>query len=535
MFVEQKTIVCLQFSKYKVLGSLAHISGSKVNIIDIDEITLGQGVVEEGIVYDSEYLERVIKNLVTSVTKKVKKVDSAWISIPDYKVRILNIHVPKLGGDRLDYYQMHKVVEEKLQYKPSKLYLYSKPIHDINNYMFMITYAIKQEHVAPYQESFSSINIPLESIFPTFDCIYMELKSYFVVPTLLLYPYYGGYKFLVADEYGVHLDSIWGHNIIEINEDLDKAIQEIVLFTQQSKDIALNIKKILVVESKEQNSDLVQICLAKTRLEYGWIPSNLYESSALKPMELITLKGLLKNGAKSTNPKGFLSPNPIQNDDLDAKYITNTVTKSSNRDFSQNKHFNPQEKAITEQGRHKVSYSNPGVFSRNKLAPTIVPIVLTLLLMSSIGYAGWRIANKVLQSENVATNDEIKTTDIISNVGISTVTDTPTPTLAPTTEVTPTETFFNKAEVKVLVLNGNNVVGEARLITSILQTNGFITKNPGNYPQNNVPTTSVKYKDKKSKVVAEEIVRLIEKRYPSTRAEYDPDIQEDILVILGVS
>ena len=248
MFSTTKTIACLEFSKTAVFCALAQITGRKVDILAIDEINVETGILEEGIVYDIPHLQKIVKNLITSVSRNQSKIDCAWIAIPDNKVKIVSFDVIKEKKGVSDY-ELHRIIEEKFNYTASKLYLINRPIHDINQHVFYLTNGIRVDHLDPFLSLLEPLQIPVEAVFPTFQCLFEDLKDQFTVPTLLLYPYGKGYKFFLADSNGVHLDSVWGHNVIEFNENLDKAIEEIKSFAKQSKDIAMGVKKVMAIES----------------------------------------------------------------------------------------------------------------------------------------------------------------------------------------------------------------------------------------------------------------------------------------------
>lgn len=541
MFNETKFIVCIYFSKYKVFSSLAQITGNKVDISAFEEMKINNGIIEEGIVYDSEYLNQITKNLITSVSKTVKRIDAAWIAIPDNKIKIANIQVPQINN-QIDDYEMEKLLEDKLQIPPSKLFLLNKPIHDINDNVFFLTYGIKPEHIIPYIETVKDIDIQVESVFPSFECIYTELKNYFTTATLFLYPYHTGYKFFIADENGVYMNSIWGHSIIELDNNFNKAIDEIISFASRSKDVALDIKKILIIENNTSNIELLQSFLSKIKLEIGWIHTENYKHYLIDEISLIILKGLLKNGARSNNPKGLLTKQPKKDEEIDHKRLHNIVNKNIN-----NHQFisTPKEEKTLHDNHQKIyklsETYNIKKIDGHKIKSSLISFTLTIILIASILYAGWKITDKLLQEDKVYNQNKTSVNELqptptliltptqTDNNNNQTLSNTPTQTPSPT----PTPLPFTKNEIRVLVLNGNNRTGEAKLVTTILQTNGFLTKAPDNAPEKNIPTTSVKYKDKRALDLSNEIVKLIEIRYPSAKSEYDPSINEDIIVILG--
>lgn len=532
MFNKTRTIVCLEFSRTTVFCALTQITGRKVDVLAIDELSIETGILEEGIIYDIPHLQQIVKNLITSVSRKQSKIDAAWIAIPDNKVKTVSFDIIR-DRNGIDEYELHKIIEEKFNYPASKLYLINRPIHDINHRVFYLTNGIRSEHLEPFLSLLEPLQIPVEAIFPTFQCIFEELKDLFTVPTLLLYPYGKGYKFFLADQNGVYLDSVWGHNVIEFNENLDKAIGEVIQFAKQSKDIAIGTKKVMAIESSNNDSELLQIYLRRAGVEFAWVPNEGSTNQGVDQVSLIILKGLIKSAMHSKFNKGFLENQNIQNEELTPNTldrIRSNINSSSKSDS-----FRPVNRLIATPTR-QTQYKNISMMEeRWNLKVFTVSVLLGLVLIGSITYAGWRITEKVTK------NSERTMLQATPTVISSDPTTTPTPelTVTPTVLVTPTTTIteeppFTKSDVRVLVLNGNNKTGEARRISGILQSNGFITKAPGNAEAKDIPTTTVTYKDPRSKYLAEEIVKLIEISYPSAKAQIDQTINEDIIVVLGL-
>lgn len=529
MFTQNKTVICIEFTKSSVFCALANISGKKVDIISIDSIKIESGVLEEGIIYDVSHLQQVVKNLVTTVSKGQSKIDAAWVSIPDNKILITKYDVAKEGKD-LDQGLLHKAIEEQFNYSASRLYLINRQIQELNNRVFFLSNAIRVDNLEPYLEVFDVLNIPVEGIFPTFQCIFEELKTKFSTPTLLLYPFERGFKFFLADSNGVHLESVWGHNVIEFNENFDKAIEEIVQYARQSKDVALNVKNIVVIESSTFNSEVIQEYLNKTGINYSWVQGSEGDGDA-DSVAIIVLKGLIKSSMANSFAKGFLEPQPILEYDQNSPAHEHMVSKNIEM-----AHDNERGRGyITPFSDRTVVKDIDALEKRWNFKVIIATFLFCALIIGGFAWAGITLS-KIINKDNGNTgetegqNVANKIPTPISSPGPTMTPEaSPTPTLTPTPDIIPVA----KDQVQVLVLNGNDVAGEAGRISGILRNSGFITKTPGNNPTRGVETTTITYRDPGAKALAEEIKTLIEPSYASANIVEDVNSTEDILVVLG--
>lgn len=534
MFSMNKTVVCVEFSKTSVFCALAQISGRKVDIIAIDHIQIDSGILEEGVIYDAPHLQQIVKNLITSVSKTHNKIDSAWIAIPDNKVLITKFEVEKdKKGVKED--DLHKAIEEKFNYSASKLHLINRPIHELNRKIFFLSNAIRIDNLDPYLDLFEPLNIPVDAVFPTFQCLFEDLKEHFSVPSLLLFPTTKGFKFFLADSDGVHLESVWGHNVIEFNENFDKAINEIIQYAKSSKEVALGVKNILVIESQLFDSEIVQKYLQRTGIPSKWIPSSSQEEGGFDPVSVIVLKGLIKACMNNEFNQGFLEPQLAHEYEYTAPIATVTKTSENTSPLSSNISYNsgfstPTTKnTVVKNSNELDSNWNPKVIAAS--------VMLGLAIIGLLTYGGLKVSDRISKKTNSSTSDNtVQVTPTTSNV---TITPTPTKpaataTTAPTPSVTPVLADFTKEEVSVQVYNGNNTPGQAGFISQILQNNDFKTLPPQNAAQTGIPSTTVSYKDQRSKKLAEEIVSLIEPNYASAKAVFDADITDDIEVVLGV-
>lgn len=521
MFGNTKNVVCIEFSKNYIFCALAVVTGKKVDIVSIDEMPLESGIIEDGIVYDQPHLEQIVKNLLTSVSKNHKNIDSAWIAIPDNKVRIVKFDLPQAGKE-VDEYELSRAIEEKLNYPAAKLHLINNKTHELNGRAFYLTYAIRLEHLQPFIDILSPLGIKVESIFPTFCAIYQEHKKKFDVPTLLLHPYGNGFKFFVADQYGVYLESVFGHNVIELNQNFDKAVEEIIRYSRQSKEVTLDVKKILAIEASNTDTEQLQILLRKTGVDFSWIP--LEADGEVDPVSLSILKGLIIN-AMSDNSHGFLGPQVSAINSEAVEYSkTPFLRESANETLPYSAY----------QTRNTVYKNSESLEPRINVKTIIATIVLAIALIGTLVFAGSRVAER-LNSDKQASSTPTPTPTIPQ---APTSINTPTPTITPTDQPsgTPSPTTvpnLTKTDIRVRVLNANSVPNEARRISTVLKNNGFVTKDPGNNPVRGIATTTITYKDQRAAKLAQEIVTLIEPNYPSSKAVFDANSSEDILIVLG--
>jgi len=93
--------------------------------------------------------------------------------------------------------------------------------------------------------------------------------------------------------------------------------------------------------------------------------------------------------------------------------------------------------------------------------------------------------------------------------------------------------MVNREKIKIQVLNGNSIQGEAGRISEILKESGFDVQEPSDAENHNYSTTIIYYKSGQKKaadLVAEEIAA----DYPATLQEnISPNQEADIVVILG--
>lgn len=118
----------------------------------------------------------------------------------------------------------------------------------------------------------------------------------------------------------------------------------------------------------------------------------------------------------------------------------------------------------------------------------------------------------------------------------SSETATVTPTPAPIEqEPMPTEEpTVNKEDLKVKILNGSGVVGEATKVKTLLEGADFVVDSTANADNYDYKTTEIQVKSTVSSSVTNELSELLETDYTVDTAELDDSEDVDIVVIIGV-
>lgn len=110
---------------------------------------------------------------------------------------------------------------------------------------------------------------------------------------------------------------------------------------------------------------------------------------------------------------------------------------------------------------------------------------------------------------------------------------TPTPT-AMVEEVTPTtEPAIAKEDLKIKILNGSGVVGEAGRVKTILEKAGYKIESTDNAESYDHKETEIQAKTAVTSTVLDELKKLLEKDYTVTTSKLEKDNEVDIIVTVG--
>lgn len=110
-------------------------------------------------------------------------------------------------------------------------------------------------------------------------------------------------------------------------------------------------------------------------------------------------------------------------------------------------------------------------------------------------------------------------------------------------EVFPTSTFeelsptveqtLNKEDIKVKVLNGSGVVGEANRVKLILEDNEFTVSETGNADSYEADETTIAAKAGVSGSALSELKKILEKDYTVTASSLDAGESVDVVITVG--
>ncbi|OGK19196.1 hypothetical protein A3D80_02295 [Candidatus Roizmanbacteria bacterium RIFCSPHIGHO2_02_FULL_40_13b] len=98
--------------------------------------------------------------------------------------------------------------------------------------------------------------------------------------------------------------------------------------------------------------------------------------------------------------------------------------------------------------------------------------------------------------------------------------------------VTPEQTV-NKADIKIKILNGSGVVGEAGKVQKILEGADFTVESTGNADNYDYKTTEIQAKETVSSTITDELTELLQADYTVSTSLLDSEETEDIIIIVG--
>lgn len=114
-----------------------------------------------------------------------------------------------------------------------------------------------------------------------------------------------------------------------------------------------------------------------------------------------------------------------------------------------------------------------------------------------------------------------------------------TATVAPTSTpvdqgILPTEEpTVNKEDIKIKVLNGSGVVGEAGKVQKILEDADFVVESTANADKYDYTTTEIQAKSTIPAEITDELTELLGEDYTVESAELDEAEEVDIVIIVG--
>jgi hypothetical protein len=157
--------------------------------------------------------------------------------------------------------------------------------------------------------------------------------------------------------------------------------------------------------------------------------------------------------------------------------------------------------------------------SEESKAPKGLMIVVVVLILLALGVVGF-----VVYKSNAMSKAQI--------------TDTPIPTpevsVVETPEATPTPAITDKSVVKIQVLNGSGIVGQAGQVATALEKDDFKTPDTGNYDGDKQSETMVNYTASVDKTLVDEVVKVLKKTFTTVNVAVSTSLSDfDIQVITG--
>jgi hypothetical protein len=111
---------------------------------------------------------------------------------------------------------------------------------------------------------------------------------------------------------------------------------------------------------------------------------------------------------------------------------------------------------------------------------------------------------------------------------------TPTPTQTPTPSPTPTPSLLNKSDIKVQVLNGTGIAGQAGLVKTQLTSLGYSSITTGNASSQSNTTTLVVFDNRVSKSDQTDIITSLQKLFSKvTPSSTTTSASSDIVITTG--
>jgi hypothetical protein len=143
-----------------------------------------------------------------------------------------------------------------------------------------------------------------------------------------------------------------------------------------------------------------------------------------------------------------------------------------------------------------------------------VVIVLVALTVAAVGVVGKQMYSKSSSNPRTVTPDD----SVIP-------TDTPAPTPSPTPEIT------SKDKVKIQILNGSGITGQAGKIGTILEKADFTAPEAGNADTSDQIGTIIEYTPKLDMKIVEEVAELMKQSFKSVEIKSNPALTTYHLVI----
>ncbi len=179
----------------------------------------------------------------------------------------------------------------------------------------------------------------------------------------------------------------------------------------------------------------------------------------------------------------------------------------------------PQPQQVQQNTELSPSIKTPKRRRAGKKGKKILIIVLAAIFLGGGGVGAWYLLQEPDATEEATDNAELTTPEFQE----------------PTEKPTPTIKSVNKEEVKIQVLNGTGVPGEAGLLKGKLEGLGYIEIVAENAQEQDYSKTQATFSKSLSKDVVDEVTEELEDVYKEVTTKTSSTLEEfDIEIITGI-
>jgi len=486
---KRKGIVWIITDHSSSVARIVFTSNTKVDITNYHVQKLPEGVIQNGILYDSTTAADILEGQVKKVLPKTDKkedIGELFIVLPPDKVKSAYIYIENFNSVKLSSQQVERI-EEAFQVPITKLRFFWQK-ESTNAYLF---HAIRHDIAHPFLLVAERLNLKVSAMFPSSTTIAYAVSNYINYPTIAIYAK-DDINVIAGNQNRVWVHKPWTIDYISL-DNLEESIKE----TQKEAHTIMGTtpQRILIVENNDLNGEDVEQKLKDSGLELTFFhPAG---SAYIDPIDLLIIKGLLTLYIMEKQTGFTTLP-------LDEKLVE----------------IKPY---IPTQGNKK-----------EILVAFLSTILAALMLITGLSLA-WEfyIKRNETQPSTEEKNKENKNQPSyeenvkgVSNVEI---------TLPPSKEekVEENKPQYTKSDIALTVLNGNGKTGEAKRIAKLLQDNGFAIEKTDNADRYNYPKTVIISPSHLSSF-SEEIKGILSQLYPLTYIETNDAVDpKKIVIILG--
>lgn len=471
--------------------NITFASNTKVDITDYHTQKVPEGVIQNGIVYDSPTVVDLLQKQIKKVTRGEEErghIDSLFLACPTDKIRTDYIYMEQFTPQRLTTQAIERI-EESFQSPITRLRFFCQK-EGTNAYIF---HAIRHDILQPFIQVATKLNLKTPVILPISNAIAQAISHTTTSPTVIIY-YHGEIRAVVANQNRIWIHKPWTIESISV-ENIREAVNEIRKETHDLMGITPN--RVMIIESNELSGDMVEEQLKGLDIELAFFQPK--GSAYIEPIDLLITKGLLTTYLLD-NEVGFAATHHQEGKVDKLPDIIKEVNKK--KDF-------------------KVAF--------------LSTILATLMFITGISLA-WEfyLKNKINPEQEYPETTNQQTNSPQQEDKIKGVSDVEiTLPEAPQEKPKEQKPQYKKQDLSLTILNGNGRTGEAKRIAKMLQDNGFTIEKTDNADRYNYPSTTI-FSSSEVLSYAEEIKSILQQSYPLTHTEVNDGLDpKKIIIILG--